>query len=149
MSLTSVDLPEPETPVDNDHYAQRKSYIKILEIIFLRPKNREPCPILLTALRPHLDLHFARDIRPGERLRLAHNLLRSSVGYQAAAVASCAGSEIDHVIRAANGFFVVLDHQHRVAQVAQIFQRGQQAAVVAMMQPNRWLVQNVKNTTQL
>ena len=39
-------------------------------------------------------------------------------------MASGTGTEVNHVIRAAYGFLVVLDHEHRVAQVAEIFQRG-------------------------
>ena len=49
-------------------------------------------------------------------------------------MASRAGTEIDYIIRAANRFFVMLNDENRVAQVAQIFERSQQASVIAMMQ---------------
>ena len=39
----------------------------------------------------------------------------------AAAVAAGAGTEVDHVIGAANGFFIVLDDEDRVTEVAKIF----------------------------
>ena len=45
---------------------------------------------------------------------------RSALGHQVAAMASGAGAEVDHVIGAADGVFVVLDHQHGVAEVAQV-----------------------------
>ena len=35
-----------------------------------------------------------------------------------------AGAEIDDIVGAADGFFIVLDYEHGVAEVAQIFQRG-------------------------
>ncbi len=64
-------------------------------------------------------------------------------------MASRAGAEIDHVIGAANRLFVVLDHEHGIAKIAQIFESRQQAAVVAMMQADRRLVQHIKNAAQL
>ncbi len=64
-------------------------------------------------------------------------------------MASGARAEIDYVVGAADGLFVVLDHQHGVAQVAQVFERGQQAAVVAMMQADRRLIEHVEHTAQL
>ena len=67
---------------------------------------------------------------------------------QLAAVPSRAGAEINHVIGAADGFFIVLDDQDGVAQVAQFFQRSQQAVVVAMMQSDGRLVEHIKHAAQ-
>ncbi len=131
------------------HHAERKSYVEILEIVFLRAENRQRRAIFLPPLGPHLDLHFAGDVSARQRIRLAHDLRRRAVRHQSSAVASGAGAEIDHVIRAANGLFIVLDHQHGIAQITQIFQRRQQASVVAMMQADRRLIQHVKHAAQL
>src|SRR6185312_75591 len=62
---------------------------------------------------------------------------------------SCAGAEIDHVVSAANGFFIVLHYQHSVSQIAQVLQRLKQPVVIAMMEPNGRLVENVKHAAQL
>src|ERR1700688_627299 len=70
------------------------------------------------------------------------------MGYEAAAVASGAGAEVDYVVSAADGFFVVLDYENGVAEVAQIFERGEQAAVVAVVQADRRLVENIEDATQ-
>ena len=56
-----------------------------------------------------------------------------------------AGAEIDHVIGAANRFFVVLDDEDGVAQVAQSFESAEQATVVARMQADGRLVENVED----
>ncbi len=61
---------------------------------------------------------------------------------------SGAGAKIHHVVGAANGFFVVLDDQHRIAQVAQSFERGEQPAVVARVQADGGLVEHVENAAQ-
>ncbi len=58
------------------------------------------------------------------------------------------GAEVDDVIGAADGFLVVLDDDHGVADVAQLSQRLQQAFVVALMQADRWLVKHVHDAGQ-
>jgi hypothetical protein len=45
-----------------------------------------------------------------------------------------AGAEIDDVVSAADGFFIVLHDEHGIAEVAQIFERGEKASIVAVMQ---------------
>ena len=131
------------------HDAERKSHVEILEIVFFRAENGERRAVRLAALGTHLNLHSAGDVSAGERVRLAHDFLGRAMRDQISAMASGAGAEVDHVIRAANGFFVVLDHQHGVAQIAQIFQRGQQPAIVAMMQADGRLVQHIEHAAQL
>ena len=59
-----------------------------------------------------------------------------------------AGAEVHHVVGAANGFFVVLDDEHGVAQVAQLFERGDQAVVVARVQADGRLVEHVEHAAQ-
>jgi len=60
-----------------------------------------------------------------------------------------AGPEVDDIVGAANGFFVVLDHEDGVAKIAQIFQRREKTPVVAVVQADGWLVENVENAAQL
>ena len=65
-----------------------------------------------------------------------------------AAVLTGAGPDVDDVIRDANGLFVVLDDQHRVAEIAQAHQRVDQPLVVALMQTDRRLVEHVEHTDE-
>ena len=58
------------------------------------------------------------------------------------------GPEIDDVIRRADRILVVLDDDHRVADVAQAMQRVEQALVVALVQADRRLVQDVHDAHQ-
>ena len=102
----------------------------------------------MAALRAHLNLRLSGDVGSGERVRLTHDVRGRSVRHQISAMASGTGTEVNHVIRAAYGFLVVLDHEHRVAQVAEIFQRGQKAAIVAMMQSDGRFIQHVENASQ-
>ena len=59
-----------------------------------------------------------------------------------------AGAEIDHVVRGAHRLFVVLDDDHRVAQVAQLLERREQPRVVALVQPDRRLVEDVQHADE-
>ena len=52
-------------------------------------------------------------------------------------------ADVQNGVRGADGFFVVFHHEHRVAQVAQVLERTQQARVVALMQPDGRLVEDV------
>ena len=62
---------------------------------------------------------------------------------------SGAGTEVDDVVGAADCLFIVLDDQNGVAEIAQVFERGQQAIVVAMVQADGGLVENVEDAAQL
>src|SRR3981081_4065521 len=56
-----------------------------------------------------------------------------------------AGSHVDDVIGGADRFIVMLDHDHRVAEVAQASERRQQALIVALMQADGRLVEHIEN----
>ena len=48
----------------------------------------------------------------------------------------------------ADGLLVVLDDQHRIAQLAQLFQGLNEPVVVALVQADRGLIQNVEHAAQ-
>ncbi len=60
-----------------------------------------------------------------------------------------AGAEIDHVVRAADGVLVVLDDHQRVALGFQLLQHIEQDLVVAVMQPDGRLVEDVADAAQV
>ena len=45
-----------------------------------------------------------------------------------------AGTEVNDMISAADGLFVMLDHHHRVAEIAEVKKGIQQALVVTLME---------------
>ena len=59
-----------------------------------------------------------------------------------------AGADIDHIVGDADGVLVVLDHDHGVAEVAQPLERVEQPRIVALMQPDRRLVEHVEHAGQ-
>ena len=56
-----------------------------------------------------------------------------------------AGADVEHVIGGADGVLVVLDDDHGVAEIAQAFQRFEQARVVALVQADRGLIEHIEH----
>ena len=65
-----------------------------------------------------------------------------------AAVFACARSEIDDVIRGAHHVRIVLDHEDRIAEIAQLFENLDQPAGVAAVQSDRRLVEHIAGADQ-
>jgi hypothetical protein len=65
-----------------------------------------------------------------------------------AAMHAGARADVDHVIGAADGFLVVFDDDHRIADVPELFESLQQALVVALMQADRRFVEHVHHAGQ-
>jgi len=61
---------------------------------------------------------------------------------------ACAGANIDHKIGSTNRVFIMLDHDDRIAQLAQAGERAEQAVVVALVQTDGRLVQNIGHADQ-
>ena len=59
-----------------------------------------------------------------------------------------AGTEVHHVVRLADRVLVVLDDDDGVAEVTQAMQRVEQALVVALVQPDRRLVEDVHDADE-
>ena len=56
-----------------------------------------------------------------------------------------AGAYVDNGIGGVHSFLVMLDHDDRIAQVAQAFQRVEQLLVVALMKSDARLVEDIEH----
>ena len=72
-----------------------------------------------------------------------------ALGDDLAAVAAGARTEVDDPVGGLDRRLVVLDDEHRVAEVAQAVQRLDQPLVVALVQADRRLVEDVQHARQL
>src|SRR5579864_9086162 len=61
---------------------------------------------------------------------------------------SRAWTKIDHVVGAPDRLFVMFHHEDGVSKIAQGFERGDQAVIVAMMQSDRRLVEHIEDASQ-
>ena len=149
MSLTSELLPEPETPVTQTNTPSGISTSMFFRLLCDAPRTRNRGSPIGPALRRHFDRQPARQVLAGD----AAFGSASTSAYRAgdddfAAAHAGAGTEIDDVIGRPHRVLVVLDHQHRVAHVAQPLQRLQQPVVVPRVQADRRLVQDVQHADQ-
>ena len=93
----------------------------------------------------NFDPRAPREILRGDRRRVGEHLGDGSLGDHLTAVLSRAGPEIDQVVGGTDRLLVVLDDDHRVAQVAQPHERREESRVVALVQPYARLVENVEH----
>ena len=148
MSIKSVDLPPPDTPVTA---VNRPSGISAVTFFRLWPRaptifstrdgfftRRSGIGISRTPLR----------YSPVSESGVGHDVGGRALGDDASAVHAGAGADVDHVIGGEDRVLVVLDHDHGVAEVAQPLQRFQKPRVVALMQPDRGLVEHVEHAGQ-
>src|SRR5665213_93324 len=119
VSISSVDLPPPETPVTQ---VNRPSGISASMPLRLLPRA-------LTIFSARRD----------------HDVVNAAFGDDVAAMDAGARADVEHVVGGSYGVLVVLDHDHGVAEVTQALQGFEQARVVALMQANRGLVEDVQN----
>ena len=79
------------------------------------------------------DLARSGEVGARDGFGAGRDLLGRAGGDHASAQLAGARTHVDHVVRGADGVLVVLDHNHRVAEVAQALERGNKTLVVALM----------------
>src|SRR2546430_157153 len=133
MSVTSVDLPEPDTPVTATNRPSGNSTVRSRRLCWRAP--------MTASLRSGA----GGGGRGGAGGRRPPPPERPGGG---AAVPAGARAQVHDVVGRADGLLVVLDHEHRVADVAELLQGRQQSRVVALVQPDRGLVQDVEHADE-
>ena len=84
----------------------------------------------------------------GQRVRRGLDVVDRALGDDLAAVLAGARAHVDDPVGRAHRLLVVLDDDQRVAEVAQALQRADQARVVALVQTDARLVQDVQHAGQ-
>ena len=78
-----------------------------------------------------------------------HHFCRRSLEHDFAAFASCAGTDVYDVVGCQHHVLVVFYYDDGVANVAQVLERVYQSFVVALMQSDAGLVEDVEHVDQL
>ena len=131
-------------PGDADEFAQRKADVDIFEIIFPGAAHHNLLAVAGATLAGDGNAFFAAQILGSQRVALGQKALPLRRPDDLAAVLAGPRSHVDNPIGAVHGLFIVLYHHHRVAQVAQPFQRTNESSVIALVQADAGLIQNVK-----
>ncbi|MNP24430.1 hypothetical protein D3C76_1171910 [compost metagenome] len=129
--------------------ADRDFQVDVLQVVAARALELER-KLLVTrsTLGWYGNLDPARQVLAGQRIRMGHDLGRRPFGDDLAAVHAGARPDVHHVVGQANGVLVVLDHDHRVADVAQVLEGAEQPVVIALVQANRRFVEDVQHADQ-
>ena len=129
--------------------AERYRDVDVLQVVGARPTNHELLAVSSAPSRRHWDLFIATQVRGRERVRIVDHLLDRPRGDDLATMLAGCRPDVDHVVGRSNRLLVMLDHDQRVAQVAQPQKRVDQPAVVALVEADRWLVEDVQDPHQL
>ena len=94
------------------------------------------------------DRRLAGEVGAGQARRRAGQVGDRPLGDDLAPLDAGPGAEVDEMVGRAHRVLVVLDDDHRVAQVAQPLQGREQPVVVARVQADRRLVEDVEHADQ-
>ena len=101
------------------------------------------------AARLHGMAHGLAQVAAGGRVGGGGDVGQAALGDDAAAAHAGAGADVDEVLGAAYGVFVVFDDEQGVAPPGQAVQRAEQDVVVARVQADGGFVQHVAHALQV
>ena len=141
-------MPLPDTPVTATNVAERHPQVDLAQVVLARALDDERLAAALAAFLGDRDLALAAQERAGDGARLGEQDLERAVGDDLAAVLAGPGPDVDDPVGGSDRLLVVLDDEHRVAEVAQAGQGRDELGVVALVEPDRRLVEDVQDAHQ-
>ena len=82
---------------------------------------------------------------PGQRCVVAAKLIQRPGGNIPSAVDTRSGAQVIDVVCHSHGVFIMFHHDERVAPLLEPFESSKQMNIVARMQPDGGLIQDVKH----
>ena len=131
-----------------DKLAERDLDVDFFEVIFGGSADLEEFAVALPSLIRNGYTALAAEVLSGDRLVAGFDRVNIAGADDLAAVDTGAGSDVDDRVRRVHGVLVVLDDDHRIAQIAQAFERCEQLFVVALMQSDARLVEDIEHAHQ-
>ncbi len=128
--------------------AERNLHIDILEVVLASSADEKRLPVRLAALCGHGDPPLPGEELARHRVWIRPDLFGRADGDHPAAMLAGARPDIDHPIGALDRLLVVLHHDDRVAQVAQLHEGVDQPAIIPLMEADGGLIQNVEDAHQ-
>lgn len=118
MLLISVDLPEPETPVMQVNRPTGISRLTFCRLLPRAPFLQQLLLVARGALGRNRDFLAPGKVLAGQRVGVVHHLVGRTFRHYLAAVHAGPRTDVDDVVGESDRVLVVLDHDHRVAEVA-------------------------------
>ena len=94
-------------------------------------------------------LQRLREQASGDRLRISLQFGSSAGSHHITAEPSGTGAEVDHMVGATDGVLIMFNHDQRVALGLQLGQRVEQDLIVARMQADGRLIEDVGDAAQI
>ena len=132
---------------DADEHAERQLRIHVLQVVPPRAVQDE-LVLGAAAVGWHGNRELARQVAAGERLQIGDDFRRRSLRHDPSARFARPRAHVDHVIGGADRLLVMLHHDDRIAKVAQLLERRDEARVVALVQADRRLIEHVHHSGQ-
>ena len=133
---------------DADKLAQREIDSHIFQVVARGLHHRHGLPVARPTFGRNADFPRTGQVLACDRVFVIGYLFRRTVADHLTAVDARAGTDVKDVVGLADRVLVMFHHDHRIALIPQVFQRGQKPVVVALVQTNRRFVQNIENARQ-
>ena len=131
-----------------DERPERELHVDVLEVVLARSADVQALPVPAPPRAGHRDLAVPPEERAGDRAGLREHGLEGAVGDDLAAVLPRPGADVDHPVGRPDRLLVVLHDEDGVAEVAEAGQGRDQLRVVALVEPDRRLVEDVQDAHQ-
>ena len=128
--------------------AERDLNVDALQIVLAAAEDAKLLPVSAASGRGDQNALLPAQILTRDGSGLGHQVLDAALGNDLTAVDACAGTDVHHVIRGADRILVMLHHDQRIAQIAQTAEGLQQLVVVALVQADGGLVQDIEDAHQ-
>ena len=136
-------------PGDGGEHAERELGGDVLQIVLARADDGEHALLVdLAALLRRLDHAPAAEVRTRQRPLLVEKRRQRPGVDDLAALDAGTRPDVDDPVGRLHGLFVVLDDDERVPEALQVHERLDEAPVVALVQPDRRLVEHVQHSRE-
>ena len=120
----------------------------VVQVVLACSGELEAAALGFATLLRHRDHATTRKVIGRKRTFRGRNLLRRSGSDDHTATLTSTRAHVHHIICGANGVLVMLDHDHGVAKIAQMFERSDKTLVVTLMQADGGLVKDIEHAHQ-
>ena len=134
---------------DRAEDAEREAHVDVAQVVLLGAVDGELAALgARAAYLGDRDLAAAGEVLAGHRVGVLVEVLDRAAVDDLAAVLAGAGADVDDPVGGADGVLVVLDDDQGVAEVLEPDQRLDEALVVALVEADRRLVEDVEDADQ-
>src|SRR6185437_16702946 len=133
---------------DDDELAKREFHVDIFEVIALGAFKLEKFTVALSPFFGDGNAPMAIEVFGGESVEF-ENIGRASLGHHPSTMEAGLGTDVDEIVGCQHDIFVVLDDEHAVADVPQILECLDQAMVIALMEADTGLVEDIGDPLEL